>query len=83
MTTSAHDPKPSSVEATAAKSPATPGFRTLFEAEFSYVCHSLRRLGVRRNDLEDVAHDVFAAVARQLDAYDPARRPTAAWNAIG
>lgn len=42
------------------------------------MCHSLRRLGVRRNDLEDVAYDVFVAVVRHMEAYDPAR-PLRPW----
>lgn len=53
-------------------------FRALFWSEFSYVCHSLRRLGVRRHELEDVAHDVFVAVVRHMDVYDPGR-PLRPW----
>ncbi|HZF52706.1 MAG TPA: RNA polymerase sigma factor [Polyangiaceae bacterium] len=55
-----------------------PDFRALFEAEFSYVSHTLRRLGVREADLEDVAHDVFITVHRLLPEYDPAR-PLRPW----
>jgi RNA polymerase sigma-70 factor (ECF subfamily) len=50
----------------------------VFEAEFSYVSHTLRRLGVREADLEDVAHDVFITVHRLLPQYDP-MRPIRPW----
>ncbi|MBL8717472.1 MAG: sigma-70 family RNA polymerase sigma factor [Myxococcales bacterium] len=53
-------------------------FRVLFERECSYVVASLRRLGVQERDLEDVAHEVFVAIHRQLDKYDPAR-PLRPW----
>jgi RNA polymerase sigma-70 factor (ECF subfamily) len=53
-------------------------FRAIFSAEFSYVCHSLRRLGVRPADIEDIAHDVFVAVVRHLHEYDRAR-PVRPW----
>ena len=54
------------------------GFRALFEAQADYVCHSLRRLGVRPGDVEDVAHEVFLAVHRLLPLYD-ASRPLKPW----
>jgi RNA polymerase sigma-70 factor, ECF subfamily len=53
-------------------------FTAVFRDYFAYVWHSLRRLGVRERDLEDVAHDVFVKVHRRLDAYDPAR-PLRPW----
>jgi RNA polymerase sigma-70 factor (ECF subfamily) len=53
-------------------------FQALFSAEFAWVWTTLRRLGVRPADLEDVTHDVFLAVYRKLDAYDPAR-PLRPW----
>ncbi|MBI2392147.1 MAG: sigma-70 family RNA polymerase sigma factor [Deltaproteobacteria bacterium] len=53
-------------------------FQTLFRAECSYVFHSLRRLGVQERDLEDVAHEVFLAIHKRLDDYDPAR-PLKPW----
>jgi RNA polymerase sigma-70 factor (ECF subfamily) len=58
--------------------PAAVDFRAVFEKTFDYVWHSLRRLGVREHDLEDVAHDVFLVVHRHLEAYDPAR-PIRPW----
>lgn len=58
--------------------PEAPGFRAIFEAELSYVLHTLCRLGVRRADLEDLAHEVFVTVHRLLPEYDPAR-PLRPW----
>ena len=39
---------------------------------------TLRRLGVQERDLEDLCHDVFVVVFRNLDVYD-ARRPIRPW----
>ena len=58
--------------------PPRPDFRTLFERELGYVLETLRRLGVARADAEDMAHEVFVAVLKQLDAYDPSR-PIKPW----
>lgn len=58
--------------------PSPPTFRALFEAEFAYVLNTLRRLGVRESDLEDVTHDVFIIVHRLLPEYDP-ERPLRPW----
>lgn len=55
-----------------------PDFRTLFERELGYVLETLRRLGVARADVEDMAHDVFVAVLKQFDTYDPSR-PIKPW----
>ncbi len=58
---------------------ATPvDFRAVYAAEFGYVWNTLRRLGVQARDLEDLCHDVFVVVFRNLDAYD-ARRPMRPW----
>lgn len=67
----AHDPAP-------APPPAGLDFRTIFETEFEYVWHSLRRLGVRERDVDDVTHDTFIVVYRTLDQYDPGR-PLRPW----
>jgi RNA polymerase sigma-70 factor (ECF subfamily) len=56
----------------------TPDFRELFEAECSYVWTTLKRFGVPDRDLEDVAHDVFMVVHRQLGQYDTSR-PLRPW----
>ena len=61
-----------------AEQPVTVDFETLYRAEFPYVWHTLRRLGVRDRDLEDLAHDVFVVVHRRLADYDPTR-PLKPW----
>lgn len=53
-------------------------FHRLFEREFSYVYNTLRRLGVRSMDLDDVTHDTFLKVQRSLSAYDRSR-PLRPW----
>jgi RNA polymerase sigma-70 factor, ECF subfamily len=52
-----------------------PAFRALFDAHSEYVMKSLRRLGVRPGDVEDLTHEVFLAVMRKWDSYDRARPP--------
>lgn len=70
------------MEAVLSRQPARPTsideFHTLFDAEFSYVCRVLRRLGVPSRDLEDVAQETFLAVHKQFDKYDRAR-PVRPW----
>jgi RNA polymerase sigma-70 factor (ECF subfamily) len=58
--------------------PTGADFSAIFMKYFDYVWHTLRRLGVRERDLEDVAHDVFLVVLRQFAAYDP-NRPARPW----
>jgi len=53
-------------------------FHALFTAELAWMWTTLRRLGVRPADLEDVTHDVFLSVYRKLDVYDPSR-PVRPW----
>lgn len=53
-------------------------FQGVYRRELSYVVHTLRRLGVRAAELEDVAHDVFVAVYRHFAERDPAR-PLRPW----
>ena len=48
-------------------------FRVIFDRDYAYVWHSLRRLGVAEADCDDVANEVFVAVHKQFDRYDPAR----------
>ena len=55
-------------------------FKELFVAEFSWVCRTLRRLGVRQNDLEDAAQQVFVSVHEKFESYDRAR-PVRPWLA--
>jgi RNA polymerase sigma-70 factor (ECF subfamily) len=44
-----------------------------FQGEFDYVCRTLRRLGVRSEDLEDQMHEVFLVLNRKWDQYDRSR----------
>jgi RNA polymerase sigma-70 factor, ECF subfamily len=53
-------------------------FTSIFRAEFSYVWNSLKRMGVTMSDLEDLTHEIFCRVFRQLSEYD-ARRPIRPW----
>jgi RNA polymerase sigma-70 factor (ECF subfamily) len=57
---------------------ATVDFRHIFEEEFDYIWNTLRRMGVRPRDLEDVTHDVLLDVHRRLAQYDPSR-PLRPW----
>jgi RNA polymerase sigma-70 factor, ECF subfamily len=56
----------------------TPEMAAVFEEHFGYVWNSLRRLGVREADLEDLAHEVFLKVHANLGKFDPAR-PIRPW----
>lgn len=71
-------PVPSAAPAGAEHGNTTIDFRTIFEMEAAYVARTLRRLGVDAADVEDMAHEVFIAVHRQLGDYDP-RRPLKPW----
>jgi RNA polymerase sigma-70 factor (ECF subfamily) len=44
-----------------------------FQREFDYLCRTLRRLGVRAEDLDDEAHEVFLVLNRKWDEYDSSR----------
>ena len=44
-----------------------------FQLEFDYIVRSLRRLGVPRDDVEDMAHEVFIALRGTWDKYDASR----------
>jgi RNA polymerase sigma-70 factor (ECF subfamily) len=57
---------------------STPEFREIFSREFSYVWHTLRRLGVREADRLDLTQEVFVTVHGALADYDPAR-PLRPW----
>jgi RNA polymerase sigma-70 factor (ECF subfamily) len=52
---------------------AAPDFADVFAGELAYVVRSLRRLGVQSRDVEDVAHDVFVVVHRELARFDADR----------
>jgi len=64
--------------ATQAEPALHPDLRQTYEAHFTHVWHTLRRLGVRDSDLEDAAHDVFVVVHRRLPDFDVAR-PIRPW----
>jgi RNA polymerase sigma-70 factor (ECF subfamily) len=54
--------------------PAVPlDLQTLFKMHAGYVWNSLRRLGVRPADLEDLTHDVFLQVHRHSGEFDSSR----------
>lgn len=53
-------------------------FRVTFLAEFDFVCRSLRRFGVRDADVHDIAQELFVALHRSLDKFEP-DRSTRAW----
>jgi RNA polymerase sigma-70 factor (ECF subfamily) len=44
-----------------------------FQKEFDYLCRTLRRLGVRDEDIQDEAHEVFLVLRRKWPDYDPLR----------
>jgi RNA polymerase sigma-70 factor, ECF subfamily len=49
-----------------------------YQRELNYLLGSLRRLGVLRADLEDVAHEVFLVMHRRWEDYDQ-QRPLRPW----
>jgi RNA polymerase sigma-70 factor (ECF subfamily) len=53
-------------------------FRAVFEGGFTYVWSTLRRMGVRERDVEDLTHDTFLRVHGRLLDYDPSR-PLRPW----
>jgi len=44
-----------------------------FQLEFDYIVRSLRRLGIRPDDVEDLAHEVFLALYGAWDRFDASR----------
>jgi RNA polymerase sigma-70 factor (ECF subfamily) len=70
------NPAPTPAPSEAAKPPVP--FRALFEAEFRYVWNSLRYLGVRPADVQDVGQEVFLTVHRRLAAGE-VPRSTRSW----
>jgi RNA polymerase sigma-70 factor (ECF subfamily) len=55
-----------------------PDMGAVFDEHFNYVWSSLRRLGVRDADREDLVHEVFLKVHARLPDYDPSR-PMRPW----
>jgi RNA polymerase sigma-70 factor (ECF subfamily) len=59
--------------------PLTPlDFHALYRQQVSYVLRTLRRLGVRPAEIDDLAQEVFTVVFRRLSDYDPSR-PIGPW----
>jgi RNA polymerase sigma-70 factor (ECF subfamily) len=54
-------------------------FRELYEREFSYVYRSLRRLGVRLADLDDVTQEVFLRVYQRYPEATLDEKSTRPW----
>jgi RNA polymerase sigma-70 factor, ECF subfamily len=44
-----------------------------FEFEFDYLIRTLRRMGVPRDEVEDLAHEVFLVLYQNWERYDPTR----------
>jgi len=57
---------------------AQPDLGAIFDKHFGFVWNTLRHLGTRPNDLEDMAHEVFLRVHAHWQQYDPAR-PLRPW----
>ena len=55
-----------------------PQFEQIYEAQFSYVWNSLRKMGISERNLEDVCHEVFVVAYRNLADYDT-DRPVQPW----
>ncbi|MDF2693700.1 MAG: polymerase sigma factor RpoE [Labilithrix sp.] len=53
--------------------PQAADFRVVFRREFSWVWNTLRRLGVRSDDLKDQSQEVFLRVHQLLSDYDTSR----------
>ena len=49
---------------------AQPTFAEIYEAHFSFVWRSLRRLGVPQANLDDVTQEIFFVVHRRLTAFE-------------
>jgi RNA polymerase sigma-70 factor (ECF subfamily) len=58
--------------------PVVPDFREIFETQFSYLWHVLKRLGVAERDLEDLTQQVFMQVHGQLPKF-VSTRPLRPW----
>ena len=54
-------------------------FETLYHRHSPVMLRFARRMGASRSTAEDVVHDVFMALLRQLHRYDPNRGPLTAY----
>jgi RNA polymerase sigma-70 factor (ECF subfamily) len=57
-----------------------PDIGAIFDEYFDFVWNTLRRLGVRSDDIEDLAHEVFLKLNARLSDYDSSR-PLRPWIA--
>lgn len=55
-----------------------PDFDTVYRQGFRYVFRTLRRLGVRLSEVDDLVQEVFTVVLRRLSDYEPGR-PLEPW----
>jgi RNA polymerase sigma-70 factor, ECF subfamily len=55
-----------------------PDFAVVFAEQIRYLWYTLRRLGIRDSDLEDIAHEVMLRVHAQLPHHDP-EHPIRPW----
>jgi RNA polymerase sigma-70 factor (ECF subfamily) len=58
--------------------PSVTTFEALYAREFDYVRRSLRRLGAREAELNDLCHDVFLVAHHRFAEFDQAR-PARPW----
>jgi RNA polymerase sigma-70 factor (ECF subfamily) len=63
---------------TRASPPPPLDFAAVYRQHFPYVFRTLRRLGVRPSDLDDLAQEAFTVVLRRLDDYQR-DRPIEPW----
>ena len=70
------EPMPEALQPGGAPTLSDEDFRAIYEAQFDYVWHTLRRLGTHDRDIEDLTHDVFVAFYRS--SFDSAR-PVKPW----
>jgi RNA polymerase sigma-70 factor (ECF subfamily) len=61
-----------------ASSRSPPELGAIFDEHFDYVWATLRRLGVREADREDLVHEVFLKIHKRLADYDDSR-PLRPW----
>src|SRR5690349_24003424 len=67
-------PKPPTDPESSSAGPATgdalPSMRTVFDEHARYVIRTLRHLGIKEADVEDVAQEVFVTVHRKLHEFE-------------
>jgi RNA polymerase sigma-70 factor (ECF subfamily) len=54
----------------------TDAWRALYDAHWTFVYRTARRLGTPPEELEDVVHDVFLVVLRRLDTFEDGKLTT-------